>query len=79
MAKHVYLVVTCKTAKCGNLCAIKYYGLYKGRFEIGKQTPAEFWYKCGECSQDHRYEIEEARMELYDAPPAPGWRSPWEP
>jgi len=62
MAKHLWLVVTCKTPQCGNLCAIKYHGIDIGVIEIAEKAPSGFSYQCGKCHQTRRYEVEETRI-----------------
>jgi hypothetical protein len=77
VAKHLWLVVTCKTPKCGNLCAIKYHGTDIGAIEIAEMVPTGFSYQCGLCHRTHRYEIEETRIEHLDVAPPPGWTNPF--
>jgi hypothetical protein len=68
MAKHVYLMVNCKTDGCETPCMLRYYGLYEGQRELVKDGPDHFLYECAACRQTHRYTLEEARMELFDYP-----------
>jgi hypothetical protein len=79
MTKHIYIVVSCKTPKCRNICALKYLGLYEGQVEIAEMAPTGVQYQCGLCRKTHRYEREEMRTELFDWPPPPGWQNGWEP
>src|SRR5580692_12169912 len=79
MPKYLYLVVTCKTPGCGNVCAVRYHGIDQGATAIGELTPVGFTYECGLCHKPHRYAIEESRIEDFDFPPPKGWQDAWEP
>jgi hypothetical protein len=79
MAKHLYVVVDCKTEGCKKVCAVKYHGVDVGQVEIGELAPTGSEYQCGLCGQTHRYEMTEKRMEVFDFPPPTGWINGWEP
>jgi len=78
MPRYIYVVVTCKTPRCGNVCALKYLGVHEGQLEIGEMVPTAFVYECGVCHRHHRYELSETRTELLDSPPPAGWKNGWE-
>jgi hypothetical protein len=50
MPSHLYVVVTCKTKGCKNICALKYLGPDIGAIEIGEMAPTGVQYECGQCS-----------------------------
>jgi hypothetical protein len=78
MPQHIYVVVTCKTPRCANVCALKHLGPDIGAVEIGEMTPTGAWYACAQCQQQHRYEMEEFRIGRFLFPPPPGWSNGWE-
>ena len=75
MAMNLYLVANCKNPACRQICAFKYMGPDIGQVEIAELTPTGFQYECGGCRQQHRYELEDLRMERLPSPPPPGWEN----
>jgi hypothetical protein len=75
MAKHIYLVVTCKTPSCGRVGAVKYHGLQRGEFDPGSVPKVCFIYDCTSCGAIDRFETAETRVEFFDFDPPFGWHS----
>jgi RNase P subunit RPR2 len=78
MTTHLYLGVTCKTSGCGNVCALKYFGVDEGQVEIAEMTPTGVLYLCGGCGKTHRYEKEEMYPYRTDFAPPKGWQNGWD-
>ena len=79
MPSHLYVVVTCKTKGCKNICALKYLGPDIGAIEIGEMAPTGVQCECGQCHREYRYELAEFRVEQFPLPPPAGWVNGWEP
>ena len=75
MGKHIYLVVTCKTASCGRIGAVRYHGVRRGHFDLSGIPDVCFVYDCAACGGLHRFETSETRVEEFDFEPPFGWQS----
>jgi hypothetical protein len=75
MAKHLYLVVTCKTPSCGRVGAVRYHGVQQGKPDLSSVPNVGFIYGCAQCGRIHQFETSETRAESFDFDPPFGWQS----
>jgi hypothetical protein len=73
MARHLWLVVLCKTPDCENLCPLKYYGLDMGQDEFSENCPPKFSLECKRCRREYRYKLEETRVLGLNVGPPRKW------